>query len=218
MLVGKPPFRGGTALSVAVQHVSEEPDPLSQRRPDLPPVLCEMVHKMMQKKADDRYQTAQAVLADIRRISKALKQEPEAASQLSLSQFGTETGVRSKRQRLVRFFGNRPLLLFVALCLLVGSASAGVGWLLRPRNPFDTPAEKTRDVPKLATAKEQFLMAMRAINDEDGLASRHRKLPDRKIPRRGFRALPGERTAGDALPEHPAEREGEKALRRPWRI
>ncbi len=183
MLVGKPPFRGGTALSVAVQHVSEEPEPLSKRRPDLPPVLCEIVHKMMHKKADDRYQTAQSVLTDLRRVAKALKQQPETAAQLSLSQFETDTAPpKERRQRFVRSCTKRPLLLFVVLFVLLGSASAGVGWLLRPRNPFDKPAVSYFDVQKQATAKDQFLMAMRAINDEDAWRAVIEFFPIKKFP------------------------------------
>src|SRR5262249_33977747 len=46
MLAGQPPFRGKTAFEVAVQHVQAEPPPLAQVRPDLPPEVCALVHKM----------------------------------------------------------------------------------------------------------------------------------------------------------------------------
>src|SRR5207302_326421 len=49
MLAGQPPFRGETAFEVALQHVRAEPEPLGKTRPDLPEVLCKMVHKMMIK-------------------------------------------------------------------------------------------------------------------------------------------------------------------------
>src|SRR3712207_5968680 len=59
LLAGQPPFRGQTAFEVAIQHVQKEPVPLQQLRPDLPPELCAMVHKMMAKRPEGRYQTAQ---------------------------------------------------------------------------------------------------------------------------------------------------------------
>src|SRR5204863_3679846 len=49
MLAGQPPFRGKTAFEVAVQHVQGTAQPLAEIRPDLPPEVCALVHKMMAK-------------------------------------------------------------------------------------------------------------------------------------------------------------------------
>src|SRR5262249_54826600 len=43
MLAGQPPFRGQTAFDLALQHVKNEPAPLSVARPDLPRPLCAIV-------------------------------------------------------------------------------------------------------------------------------------------------------------------------------
>src|SRR5207302_5935246 len=40
MLTGQPPFRGQTALELALQHVRTEAAPLKEVRPDLPEELC----------------------------------------------------------------------------------------------------------------------------------------------------------------------------------
>jgi serine/threonine-protein kinase len=72
LLTGEPPFRGQTAFEVALQHVQGEPEPLAARRPDLPPGLCAVVHKMMAKKPEDRYQTCRELLADLARLCEAL--------------------------------------------------------------------------------------------------------------------------------------------------
>jgi serine/threonine protein kinase len=68
MLSGQPPFRGSSAFDVAVKHIQNEPPLLSSFRPDLPPELCALVHKMMAKKPDDRYQTAKEILRDLVRL------------------------------------------------------------------------------------------------------------------------------------------------------
>ena len=68
MLTGEPPFRGETALSVAVQHVRKQPDRLENRRPDLPTGLCRIVHKMLAKKPSDRYADARELLRDLRTL------------------------------------------------------------------------------------------------------------------------------------------------------
>ena len=72
MLAGQPPFRGSSAFDVAVQHVQSEPPPLAGFRPDLPPDLCAIVHKMMAKKPDDRYPSAKDVLRDLARLRETM--------------------------------------------------------------------------------------------------------------------------------------------------
>ncbi|HLW64303.1 MAG TPA: protein kinase [Gemmataceae bacterium] len=68
MLAGEPPFRGNTAFDVAIKHVADEPPPLASFRPDLPADLCAVVHKMMAKKPEDRYQNCRDILRDLARL------------------------------------------------------------------------------------------------------------------------------------------------------
>jgi len=68
MLSGSPPFSGETALGVAVQHLKAEPQRLEIVRPDLPPALCRVVHKMLAKSPKDRYQSARELLRELRRL------------------------------------------------------------------------------------------------------------------------------------------------------
>jgi eukaryotic-like serine/threonine-protein kinase len=72
LLAGQPPFRGQTAFEVALQHVQAEPPPLGGLRPDLPPDLCALIHRMMAKKPDDRPQTAREVLRELARLREAV--------------------------------------------------------------------------------------------------------------------------------------------------
>jgi serine/threonine-protein kinase len=55
MLAGEPPFRGETALSIAVQHLQTSPQRLENLRPDLPASVCRIVHKMLAKDPTERY-------------------------------------------------------------------------------------------------------------------------------------------------------------------
>lgn len=91
LLAGQPPFKGATAFEVAVQHVQNEPMPLVEIRPDLPPELCVLVHKMMAKKPDDRYQTSRDIIRDLAKIQRGLS----AGVAVSLSGTGLgESGTR----------------------------------------------------------------------------------------------------------------------------
>jgi serine/threonine-protein kinase len=68
MLAGSPPFDGETALSVAVQHLKKQPTRLENQRPDLPPGLCRVVHKMLAKAPEHRYQSPHELLKDLRAL------------------------------------------------------------------------------------------------------------------------------------------------------
>lgn len=72
LLAGEPPFRGSTAVEVALKHVTDRPPPLADLRPDLPPDLCGLVHKLMAKEPADRYQSAREVLRDLARVKEGL--------------------------------------------------------------------------------------------------------------------------------------------------
>jgi serine/threonine-protein kinase len=86
LLAGEPPFRGTSAFDVALKHVQEHPRPLSNLRPDLPPDLCAMVHKMMAKSPDDRYQSARDIIRDLVKIRDGLQ---VVTAQLAMSQPAT---------------------------------------------------------------------------------------------------------------------------------
>jgi hypothetical protein len=74
LLCGEPPFRGTTAVQIAMQHLKNPAPPLHQRNPALPRVLCRMVHRMMAKRRSLRYQSAEEVLEDLKTLVAAHKQ------------------------------------------------------------------------------------------------------------------------------------------------
>jgi serine/threonine-protein kinase len=63
MLAGRPPFEGETSLAVAVQHLNRQPPQLADARPDLPDLLCQIVHRMLAKRPDERYQSAAEIVS-----------------------------------------------------------------------------------------------------------------------------------------------------------
>lgn len=67
LLTGRPPFQGDSPVSVAYQHVSEQPVPPSQIDPAVPPALDGLVMKALAKDPDDRYQTAADFRSDVER-------------------------------------------------------------------------------------------------------------------------------------------------------
>nr|HPJ19897.1 Stk1 family PASTA domain-containing Ser/Thr kinase [Actinomycetota bacterium] len=72
LLTGRPPFQGESAVSVAYQHVSEQPVAPSLVDPAVPPALDGLVLKSLAKNPADRYQSANEFKADVERAMAGL--------------------------------------------------------------------------------------------------------------------------------------------------
>jgi serine/threonine protein kinase len=60
-LTGQPPFPGGTPLEKIQKHRNEDPTPVPQLNPSVPPGFIGLVRKMMAKNPDQRFQTAEEI-------------------------------------------------------------------------------------------------------------------------------------------------------------
>ena len=70
MLTGRLPFEGDSAVSVAIQHLSSVPLNPREIDPDIPEALELICMKAMSADRDKRYQSADAMLADLERFRK----------------------------------------------------------------------------------------------------------------------------------------------------
>lgn len=87
MLTGQLPFNGETSVSIALKHLQEEPVPIRQLNPSIPPVLEAIVQKAMSKAPADRPSStelyadlnqAKAMLADRGTSQEAVSNDPFA--------------------------------------------------------------------------------------------------------------------------------------------
>lgn len=156
MLAGRPPFDGENAVSVAVKHLHENPEPLESIRDDLPLALCKVIKRMTAKKPEDRYENAQVVLNDVRKIAKSLK-TGESVDHL----------IDAADQDAGPFPVKRPALVLPLLCLIVALCSGGMGMLLKTSTPPRNPNALETMIPDEGSAKKQYLAAMFEVNDED---------------------------------------------------
>jgi eukaryotic-like serine/threonine-protein kinase len=157
LLSGQPPFRGETAVMVAMKHLNESPAPLAEARPDLPPALCTLIHQLLAKNPEDRPENAQQVLRELKRISQERASEPVVGS-LQLSIPKMPAGAVAVRASAVstpeakprpavsqtldavlshadRGVGTQVVPLVLAM-VLAATAAAAVGWITRPGNPL----------------------------------------------------------------------------------
>ncbi len=65
MLTGISPFKADTAMAMMFKRTQERAAPLAQLNLGIPPVISDIVAKCLETKADERYQTARAVIDDL---------------------------------------------------------------------------------------------------------------------------------------------------------
>ncbi|SOJ58162.1 Serine/threonine-protein kinase PknB [Mycobacterium simulans] len=81
VLTGEPPFTGDSPVSVAYQHVREDPVPPSERHEGISADLDAVVLKALAKNPENRYQTAAEMRADLVRVHNG--EPPEAPKVLT---------------------------------------------------------------------------------------------------------------------------------------
>jgi serine/threonine-protein kinase len=155
MLAGQPPFRGGSALELAIHHVQSVATPLGDLRPDLPAELCAIVHKMMAKSANERFQSCGELLKELARLRENLSgQKTQAAGALPAATTQAAPSPpqgRSKRLLLIAaMIGSFPLAV---------TSGGAFAWFRFQKAPAQaSPLEASPDAPLTGEQKrEQFL-------------------------------------------------------------
>src|SRR5262245_11779506 len=174
MLAGEPPFRGSTAFDVALKHVQEQPRPLPELCPDLPADLCVMVHKMMAKGPDERYQSTRDILRDLVKVREgiaiglpqvndvAFGTQPVASGPMTQGEVFPVAGpARRGRWGLAAFVGGVAIVGGVILHAATNRAP-------EPAPTTPSPASGLPDIrppEKLVTTRERELLALLASPD-----------------------------------------------------
>ncbi|MBW4509507.1 MAG: AAA family ATPase [Scytonematopsis contorta HA4267-MV1] len=124
LLTGQLPFQSENALELVYCHIAKQPQDIEQLNPEIKGVIVAIVYKLMAKNAEDRYQTAEGLLADLELCAKQLKTTGEIIdfipgrldilSQLLIPQklYGRETQVNLLLEAFERVSqGNSELIL-----------------------------------------------------------------------------------------------------------
>ena len=179
LLSGQPPFLSETALGVAVQHIKSQPTPLESKRPDLPAALCHLVHRMLAKSPDERFNSAHELLHEIRKLhaEHARPDWPEQFAVWESSVVGVPTvEMAHVTQRLGRLMqqgparsrnlsGRRRLGLAAIGMFLIGALAAWWSTGTDPLLPLQA-SDAALAVPRQASARAQWFYAtMRDTED-----------------------------------------------------
>jgi WD40 repeat protein len=63
LLTGRPPFPGGSFIQKVERHRWEQPESVDQVEPEVPKTIAAIVHRLMAKCPEDRYQTPEELIA-----------------------------------------------------------------------------------------------------------------------------------------------------------
>lgn len=158
LLTGDVPFRGETAVAVAYQHVSERPQPPSERDPEISPALDRVILHSLAKDRTRRFQSASEFREALRLAaegtmprlgreeeqSSVLFSNPEdvSESELALRRL-SETGASSRAQ-------SRPPVMWIwaAILTVIAVVVAVVFWLVTLA-PKSFAPDTSREVPEL---------------------------------------------------------------------
>ena len=127
MLSGKLPFDGDDDRAVALKHLSAVPTPLREIAPSVPEALEKIVMKAMNASLDERYQTADALVADLEALQKTINGsldilEGGVAPLSTAGELRKEDYIRRRRRAhrvsmLSGFFGVMAAILIIAVFL-----------------------------------------------------------------------------------------------------
>lgn len=90
MLSGEVPFRAPDSLAVAIQHLQDEPAPLTECDPNLPVELCRIVHRLLAKAPEQRFASADELRAALSTLdlSRHDRVTPQPASAIASGDAG----------------------------------------------------------------------------------------------------------------------------------
>ncbi len=111
MLTGRPPFPEGTVLQKLFSHSLDAPPDPRDVRPDIPSEVTEIVHRLLAKNPQDRYQSPAELIQRLLRLADELP--------LSLASRPATAYERPSPRRLSRIEYHLPWLVPTALLVLV---------------------------------------------------------------------------------------------------
>ena len=177
MLSGRVPFEGDAAVTVAMRHVQEAPEPLGDRNPLVPADLEAVVMRALAKDPTQRYQSADEMGVDLDRVRQGLPISDETAvigaATIAMARQPTETMVAPPlppREAAAKRPGNpnRRRLWILLAVLLVIAVGAVAGWAFiggsgGGDDPLPTTTSETTaaliDVPDLVGMQEKEAVA-----------------------------------------------------------
>jgi predicted ATPase/signal transduction histidine kinase len=129
LLTGKLPFQSKDVMELVHSHIALTPIPVEQINPDVPEVLAAIIDKLMAKNAEDRYQSAKGLLADLEQLASGnttfIPGALDLRSQLLIPQklYGREEQVKCLLNTFEEVAGGKSQLMLVSGYSGIGKTS-----------------------------------------------------------------------------------------------
>lgn len=169
MLTGQPPYPGGTMLQKLLSHGNAPPPDARQVRSGVSYELATVIQKMLAKDPDQRYQSANGLVADLREI--AFREGLMRSQGVSATPIGVANPVVSWLER------NAPWLVAAILLFI------GVGWLQLSS----------------AASRDEFKLTPPSARLTTGDSSNASLLPERASDNKNIPDLPEKGTAIESI-------------------
>ena len=151
-VAGRPPFQGTSLMGIFAQVIHVDPPPPSQFNLEVPPELDRLVLKALAKRPEERYQSADEMLSDLRAARGHLSPSSAQATTARIARAGNTSPLSLALQTLPGRL-RRPRF-YVPLIALLCVALAAV-WATRP----------ARIAPIDPKAVERYVEGTRAVRD-----------------------------------------------------
>jgi serine/threonine protein kinase/Flp pilus assembly protein TadD len=138
MITGRTPFEGDSAAETIANLIRLEPEPLTNFASNIPQELQAIVDKMLRKDPDERHQSMNEVLAELRTLKETMTfdeliERSPAGGGVRTKSFRTAKGVDAKTAETQTSYSNRtlgPLTILLALVLIAGTIGVGVWYFV----------------------------------------------------------------------------------------
>jgi serine/threonine protein kinase/Tol biopolymer transport system component len=80
MCTGKPPFTGGTPVEIMTAILRHDPPPIAQINPRVPAAMEDVVRRCLEKKREDRFQSARDLAFTLETLSRNASQSPSGTA------------------------------------------------------------------------------------------------------------------------------------------
>jgi diguanylate cyclase (GGDEF)-like protein len=126
LLTGTLPFEKSDTLELVHHHIAKVPEPVNRRNPDVPETISHVVMKLLAKNAEDRYQSARGIIADLdeclRQVRRSAGVEPFALGRMDVSErfqipqklYGREDHIRALMEAFHRVSEGQKELMLVS--------------------------------------------------------------------------------------------------------
>lgn len=144
ILAGRSPFEGDTPMEVVGAILHKDPQPIRELIPDIPAEIERILDKLLRKNSDERYQTASALLVDLKHVRKELEFQDKLKltalpAMRPVTADSAPTLVAAQTSSSEEYTGNnanrRVLGLGAAAVLVVLLVSMGIVYLIRGKRP-----------------------------------------------------------------------------------